>query len=60
MVAFVTPLIKVYNHPYDHLRQAFGLRPFAGIDVTGVCLEPPAIGVAGVGTVAFAAGDAIG
>jgi hypothetical protein len=60
MVAFVTPLIKVYNHPYEHLRQAFGLRPFAGIDVTGVCLDPPAIGVAGVGTVGFAAGDAIG
>ncbi len=60
MVAFVTPLIKVYNHPYDHLRQAFGLRPFAGIDVTGVCLDPPAIGVAGVGTVAFAAGEDIG
>lgn len=55
MAAFVTPLIKVYNHPYDHLWHAFRLRPFAGLDVTGVCLDPPAIGVAGVGTVAFAA-----
>jgi hypothetical protein len=53
-VAFVTPLIKVYNNPYEHLWQAFGLRPFAGIDVTSVCLDPPAIGVAGVGTLAFA------
>jgi hypothetical protein len=54
VVAFVTPLIKVYNHPYEHLRQAFGLRPFAGLDITSVCLDPPAIGVAGVGTLAFA------
>jgi hypothetical protein len=58
VVAFVTPLIKVYNHPYDHLWQAFRLRPFAGLDVTGVCLEPPAIGVAGIGAVAFANGAA--
>jgi hypothetical protein len=57
VVAFVTPLIKVYNHPYDHLWQAFRLRPFAGLDVTGVCLDPPALGVSGVGTVAFASGS---
>ena len=54
-VAFVTPLIKVYNHPYDHLWHAFRLRPFAGLDVTGVCLDPPAVGIAGIGTIAFAA-----
>jgi hypothetical protein len=59
VVAFVTPLIKVYNHPYDHLWQAFTLRPFAGLDITSVCLNPPAIGVAGVGTVAFAGGEAV-
>ena len=55
VVAFVTPLIKVYNHPYDHLWHAFRLRPFAGLDISGVCLDPPAIGVAGVGTLAFSA-----
>ncbi|MGH2615975.1 MAG: hypothetical protein ACRDJC_12095 [Thermomicrobiales bacterium] len=60
MAAFVTPLIKVYNHPYDHLWQAFALRPFAGVDITGVCLDPPAIGIAGVGTVAFAGGEPAG
>jgi hypothetical protein len=54
VVAFVTPLIKVYNHPYEHLWQAFGLRPFAGLDVTSVYLDPPAIGIAGVGAVEFA------
>jgi hypothetical protein len=59
VVGFVTPIIKVYNHPYEHLREAFGLRPFAGIDIMGVCLDPPAIGVAGVGTLAFAASDAM-
>lgn len=58
VVAFVTPLIKAYNRPYDHLWQTLRLRPFAGLDVTGLCLDPPAIGVAGVGTVAFA-GDEI-
>jgi hypothetical protein len=56
VVAFVTPLIKVYNNPYEHLWQVFGLRPFAGIDITSVSLEPPAIGVAGVGMLAFAPG----
>lgn len=56
VVAFVTPLIKVYNHPYDHLWHAFSVRPFAGVEITSVCLDPPAIVVAGVGTVAFATG----
>lgn len=54
VAAFVTPLIKVYNHPYDHLWQAFGLRPFAGLDITSICLQPPAIGIETLGTVAFA------
>lgn len=54
VVAWVTPLIKRYNKAYEHLQQAFGLRPFAGIDITTVCLDPPAIGVAGIGTLEFA------
>jgi hypothetical protein len=57
VVSFVTPLIKVYNRPYEHLQQALGLRPFAGIDVTRVHLDPPAIGVAGAGAFAFASHD---
>jgi hypothetical protein len=54
VVAWVTPLIKEYNRPREHLWQTFQLRPFAGVDLTGVSLDPPAIGVADVGTLAFA------
>ena len=53
VVAWVTPLIKGYNRPQEHLRRAFGIAPFAGIDVESVHLSPPAIGVAGVGVLAF-------
>ncbi len=53
VVAWVTPLIKGYNNPHKHLREAFGISPFAGVDLSAVHLDPPAIGVAGVGTFAF-------
>ncbi len=56
VVAWVTPLIKGYNRPHEHLARAFGIRPFAGINVTGVQLQPPAIGVEGVGLLGFATG----
>jgi len=59
VVAWVTPLIEGYNHPYEHLQQAFGRRPFAGIDLCALHLDPPAIGVTGVGTIGFAADDAV-
>jgi hypothetical protein len=54
VVAWVTPIIKGYNRPHDHLRHHFNLQPFAGINVTSLHLEPRAIGVEGVGVVAFA------
>jgi hypothetical protein len=54
VVAWVTPLIKSYNRPHEHLRRAFGLRPFAGVDLSAVYLDPAAIGVTGAGTFAFA------
>ncbi len=57
IVAWVTPLIKGYNHPYDLLWKAFRLRPFVGVDVSAVHREPAAIGVAGIGTFAFASDD---
>lgn len=57
VVAWVTPLIKSYNRPREHLWAAFGIRPFAGVDLSAVHLDPPAIGVSGVGTFAFAAED---
>jgi hypothetical protein len=54
IVAWVTPIIKGYNRPHDHLLRLFNLRPFAGINVTSLHLEPRAIGVEGLGVVAFA------
>ncbi len=54
VVAWVTPLIKSYNRPREHLWQAFRLQPFAGLDFFAVHLDPPAIGVTGVGTIGFA------
>jgi len=54
VVAWVTPLIKGYNRPHEHLRRWFGVMPFAGINVTSVHLDPAAIGVEGVGIVGFA------
>ncbi len=54
VVAWVTPLIKGYNRPQEHLRRWFGIVPFAGLNVTSVHLNPPAIGIEGLGVVAFA------
>jgi hypothetical protein len=54
IVAWVTPLIKGYNRPHEHLKRHFGLVPFAGLNVTSVHLEPSAIGIEGVGIVGFA------
>ena len=53
LAGWVTPLIKGYNRPSERLEARFGLRPFAGITVTSVHLDPPAIGVEGVGVVGF-------
>jgi len=54
VVAWVTPLIKGYNRPHEHMRRWFGITPFAGLNVTSVHLEPPAIGIEGLGIVGFA------
>lgn len=52
-VAWVTPLIKSYNGPREQLRRRFGIDPFAGLSITSVHLDPPALGIEGVGTVGF-------
>ena len=54
VVAWVTPLIKSYNRPHAHLKNRFGITPFAGVQISSVHLDPPAIGVDGVGCFAFA------
>jgi hypothetical protein len=53
VVTWVTPLIKGYNRPHEHLMRCFGITPFAGLNVTGVHVEPPAIGIEGLGVVGF-------
>jgi len=55
VVAWVTPLIKSYNHPREHLWHTFKVQPFAGLDLYSVHLDPPAIGVTGVGCIGFSA-----
>ncbi|MGI8476661.1 MAG: hypothetical protein ACR2OO_09860 [Thermomicrobiales bacterium] len=56
VATWVTPLIKAYNGPCEHLMTHFGIRPFAGVTVTSVHLDPCAIGIEGVGVVRFASG----
>ncbi|HEU5432800.1 MAG TPA: hypothetical protein VFU81_14125, partial [Thermomicrobiales bacterium] len=57
VVAWATPLIKGYNRPHEHLWETFRIAPFAGLNVASVQLDPPAIGVEGVGVIAFPARD---
>ncbi|MGB3327972.1 MAG: hypothetical protein WBA46_03400 [Thermomicrobiales bacterium] len=53
VVAWVTPLMKGYNRPQDHLQRLFGITPFAGLTVSSVHLDPQAIGIEGLGIVRF-------
>lgn len=53
-VAWVTPLIKTYNGPKEHLLRAFGINPFAGVFITNVHLDPPALSIENAGTFLFA------
>lgn len=57
VTAWVTPLIKGYNRPYEHLWETFRLRPFAGLNIAAVHLDPPAIEIDGVGVFSFAEGQ---
>jgi hypothetical protein len=54
VTAWVTPLIKGYNRPFEHLWDTFRLRPFAGLNIAAVYLDPPAIAIDGVGVFSFA------
>lgn len=53
VVAWATPFIKSYNHPEDHLLRVLGIVPFAGLEITGLQTDPPALGIAGVGMLAL-------
>jgi hypothetical protein len=54
VVSWVTPIIKSYNRSDEVLRERFGINPFAGVSLTCVQLEPPAIGIDGLGVMGFA------
>jgi hypothetical protein len=54
VVAWVTPLIKTYNRSQDILRSRFNITPFAGIALTSLQADPPAVGIEGLGVMAFA------
>ena len=52
VAAWVTPLLKGYNQAAETLRSRTGITPFAGLTITSLHIDPPAIGVQGVGTLA--------
>ncbi len=51
VVAWVTPLLKGYNRPAERLAAATGIVPMAGLTISAIQLDPPAIGIAGLGLV---------
>jgi hypothetical protein len=52
VVAWVTPLLKGYNRAAEILRERCGIAPFAGVTITSLSLDPPAIGIEGIGALA--------
>ncbi len=53
MVTLFTPLIKAYNQPERQIAGLVESAPFAGLRITGLYTEPNAIGIEGVGVLAF-------
>ena len=53
LVTWVTPIVKGYNHAAHVLRGKFGVDLFAGLSLTSLHLDPPAIGIDGVGVLTF-------
>ena len=51
VVAWITPMIKSYNRPHEQLRQLLGITPFAGVEITALQSDPPAIEIAGIGLI---------
>jgi hypothetical protein len=50
--AWVTPLLKGYNGAAEILQSRCGIAPFAGVTITSLHVDPPAIGIAGIGVLA--------
>jgi hypothetical protein len=53
VVAWITPMIKSYNRPQEQLRKLLGITPFAGLEITALQSDPPAIEIAGLGLIAL-------
>lgn len=53
VATWVTPLLKQYNRPDEQLTGVLEIPPFAGLRITGIYTAPKAIGVDGVGVLAF-------
>ncbi len=51
VVAWVTPLLKAYAGSGSILASRFGIEPLAGATITAIQLDPPAIGIEGIGLV---------
>jgi hypothetical protein len=50
--AWVTPILKGYNNAAEILRTRCGITPFAGVTITSLHVDPPAIGIEGIGVLA--------
>lgn len=57
VVTWVTPLNKHYNQTAQQLASMFEGEPFAGLSITGLYTAPRAIGIDGVGILAFCEPD---
>jgi hypothetical protein len=51
VVSWVTPLLKAYAGAPSSLTSRFGIMPLAGAVITAIQLDPPAIGIEGIGLV---------
>jgi hypothetical protein len=52
-VTWATPLLKVYNRPEEHLARVLEGPIVAGLRITGIYTAPRAVGIEGVGVLAF-------
>jgi hypothetical protein len=52
VATWVTPLLKGYNGAAETLQSRCGITPFAGVTITSLHIDPPAIGIEGIGLLA--------
>jgi hypothetical protein len=59
VAAWVTPLLKGYNGAAEILRSRCLVEPFAGLTITSLRIDPPAIGIEGIGVLACNGGPSL-